>query len=100
MNVWVVTVSDNESFNSVWISHTLAWRHAKKLSRDHAVLRRDYKERRFKWSPEQNRIEVQGHNQFGSNRKKIWQTLEVFFVEEQPVQGDAVDALAAISADE
>jgi hypothetical protein len=100
MNVWVVTVGDKESFNSVWISHKLAWRHAKKLARDHAVRRTNYRERRFKQSPEQNRIEIQGHNLYGSNRRKIWDTLEVFYVEEQPVQGDAVDALAAISADD
>ena len=37
MNVWVVTVGKDESFNSVWVTKKLAWRHAQKMAREFAL---------------------------------------------------------------
>ena len=97
MNVWVVTVGKDESFNSVWVTKKLAWRHAQKMARDFVANDVDYmKAHRHKYSPERDCLEVQGHHKFDGKGNKRWETRTVFYIEEQPVQGDAVEALAEI----
>lgn len=94
--VWVVTVGDSESFNSVWITHQLAWLHAQKIARDH---KHGYPKTRFKYPPDKGYLTLQGRNTYDTLDGK-WRSLLVIYVEEAEVQGDVVQALAEVSADD